>query len=87
MTTTRCSSTATRRYMRRHSSTVKLLTETHSGAFPRELLLCDEHADLIDDTTWLLVEVVNHGDVASALRRADKQCQWEDDGFGEGGAS
>ncbi len=77
--TTRCTELATRHYMRRHASTVKLLMETYSGAFPRELLLCDEHADLVDAETWLLTEAMNIGDVESALHWADKRCEWVDE--------
>ena len=77
--TNRCSNPATARQQLRH---VALLQRLFDGAFPKgaktERHLCAEHADLID-ADWIVVEVVNPGDVASVLRWADKPCDWEEE--------
>ncbi len=71
-----CPNPAVVKQMRRHASTVKLLME-HAAPVATERWLCEEHADVVDED-WI--------EVAKVTDRAPR-CEWEDDAFGEGGAS
>lgn len=81
MTEVQCSKPATIKQQLTHAARLRHML-SHSASLrdtpSSERYLCEEHADLIDKD-WIMVQAVNHGDVASVLAWADKQCEYVED--------